>query len=93
MPRRRCRTLSVEFRIRNPPCFETLENKGVLILIIPKKIAPAALIKISTFAKALILDLRSWKTRGVSYCAEGAYFDPVKVEVQPKVLFKPIGLS
>ena len=26
-------------------------------------------------------------------CAEGAYFDPVKVEVQPKVLFKPIGLS
>ena len=23
-----------------------------------------------------------------SFCAEGAYFDPVKVEVQPKVLFK-----
>ena len=28
-----------------------------------------------------------------SDCAEGAYFDPVKVEVQPKVLLKPIGLS
>ena len=33
------------------------------------------------------------KTNLGDFCAEGAYFDPVKVEVQPKVLFKPIGLS
>ena len=26
----------------------------------------------------------------MDFCAEGAYFDPVKVEVQPKVLLNPL---